>query len=1445
MKGLKKLIAVTLIASLVLTTNGMYVFAEGNESESNNLSEVVLEPTSDSLNYDVEIVASTMSQILSYATNSEVVDEEDYDFSNTNYEEEPEDDIFSESISDEDSSETTNESENESYETLDENLNVATNETSSTYESITESESIETSPTDSTYYNNTLESQDNDQLINSEDINTAAQSEIIDLIDYDDNIIATNSIITEEESYNIATDSTTEALDLISSASEVYELTTASTSELIANEELFGTGEWIWWIVDDSNPDNITLHYYASEPTEYNTTADNKKGKTSQNSAPLNYSNYDTLKATIKTVVFEDTITAKPLSCTSLFSGFRNLTTITNISNLNTNAVTSMEYMFRDCSNLDSIDLHELDTNSVTNMYCMFYSCSNLTNVNLSGLNLENVTNMSNLFNNLSNLTTVNISNLNTSNVTNMSYMFQNCTSLTTVDFTGIDTSHVTNMSYMFNNCTSLISIDVSSLSGNVSTNMQYMFNGCSALTTANVTGLFSNSVININASCMFEGCTSLTNIDLSSANMGTVKNVSHMFDGCSSLTNVNFSNASAVTNMTYLFRNCPQLLSVDFTNFGDNSLSSSSIFDGSPNVRNLTLSANMASKINNTKLQGNWKKVSSDTIYEYTSNKTTIPAEAGEYVRAFKLTFDCKGGNALTPVYKEYNGSITLGNPARPGFTFAGWYNEEAYTNQITSPYTITADKTIYAKWSGGDGATLVYWRIGKKYSSGRTLDISMNNLSMSNSYEAVGSFLNTASFNSESDVPWHIYRADIKSLSISSNIKCKSIAYWFKDMTRLTSIDSDVTRNNDLLENMSHAFEGCTNIGANGLMIYISNSLKNIDSIFKNCSIAKQISFNKISGVSNNDMDVHLQNNGFKDAFLGCSNLKSIVMRYVNFSDYTGDVFSFDGLTNLINIITKDSGNLFNRINLSGEWWVPDTGNKYTSSNMPTNIKSIYKYQDFSNKIYWYIIENEVHLSGTRPSNSNYKDGHYFNGDEYIGYYLTPSEPDDAIIVLDNNITIRNDAGDSFFTIICMSAKEILNLSYLDTSNVTSMYDMFNSMDELTSIDLSNFNTQNVTNMSNMFLWCEKLTNLNLSSFDTSNVTDMSYMFSDCYKLQNITLNSFNTSKVEDMCGMFESCKALTTIDLSSFTTTRLGGVGTDYNEDYIWTMFHTCRNLTTIYVSENFNITCDPDATISGDGIFDGCTHLVGGNGTAYSSSHKYADFARIDRAGTPGYFTLGGQGYIAPTNGGGNSDDGGSSSDDSGNNSGNNGGSSSGSSGGSGGGGGGSIAAIDNQINNMMNALNLYTPATTQVSTTKSINNNNSLNGDTSSWAKDPVSGKWKLTAINANGQSVNASNGFFQINSTVTQNINNTQVNSIASSTYYFDQNGNMVTGWVQTSDNKWYFFDNYKNANEGKMVTGWRVVGNNWYYFMPDGSMLQSGMTPDGYIVGSDGAYIV
>ena len=67
----------------------------------------------------------------------------------------------------------------------------------------------------------------------------------------------------------------------------------------------------------------------------------------------------------------------------------------------------------------------------------------------------------------------------------------------------------------------------------------------------------------------------------------------------------------------------------------------------------------------------------------------------------------------------------------------------------------------------------------------------------------------------------------------------------------------------------------------------------------------------------------------------------------------------------------------------------------------------------------------------------------------------------------------------------------------------------------------------------------------------------------------------------------------------------------------------------------------------------------------------------------------------------------------------------------------------------------------------------------------------------------------------------------------------------MVTGWVKTNDNKWYFFNDEKTLDEGKLCIGWKKVDGSWYFFSSnDGSMVTNTVTSDGYKIGSDGRWI-
>ena len=175
-------------------------------------------------------------------------------------------------------------------------------------------------------------------------------------------------------------------------------------------------------------------------------------------------------------------------------------------------------------------------------------------------------------------------------------------------------------------------------------------------------------------------------------------------------------------------------------------------------------------------------------------------------------------------------------------------------------------------------------------------------------------------------------------------------------------------------------------------------------------------------------------------------------------------------------------------------------------------------------------------------------------------------------------------------------------------NTSNVTSMFNMFNHCTALTTLDLSSFNIVNVTNMSGMFYACESLTSLDLSNFNTANVKNMDMMFCNCTSLTSLDFSSFNTSKLEYMAGMFSDCSSLTSLDLSNFNTSNVTGMNNMFKNCSSLTsldlgsfntakvtsmggMFYRCTSLRSLNLS-NFNTTNVEDMST----MFNGCVSLT---------------------------------------------------------------------------------------------------------------------------------------------------------------------------------------------------------------------------------------------------------
>ena len=193
-------------------------------------------------------------------------------------------------------------------------------------------------------------------------------------------------------------------------------------------------------------------------------------------------------------------------------------------------------------------------------------------------------------------------------------------------------------------------------------------------------------------------------------------------------------------------------------------------------------------------------------------------------------------------------------------------------------------------------------------------------------------------------------------------------------------------------------------------------------------------------------------------------------------------------------------------------------------------------------------------------------------------------------------------------------MALTSLLLPNNFNTTNVTNMFYMFNKCRHLVSLNLKGFDTRNVAKLGAMFCYCEELVDFDFSHFDTSAATDLSWMFVGMRSVESFDLSNFVTDKVTTMSYMFRNCPNLKWIDLSSFVT-RSGVNMTSMFEQ------QNGSSLKTIYVSDRWN----KNVVGGHGGMFNGCTTIVGGNGTTFNSSFTNKAYANIDQDGQPGYLT----------------------------------------------------------------------------------------------------------------------------------------------------------------------------------------------------------------------------
>ena len=281
-------------------------------------------------------------------------------------------------------------------------------------------------------------------------------------------------------------------------------------------------------------------------------------------------SGWDEQRESITSVVFDESFA----NCTTLtstacwFYGLQNLSSITGISNLKTDKVTDMCFMFYGCSGLTSLDVSGFKTDKVTNMRGLFEGCSSLTSLDVTGFKTDNVRNMSIMFSGCSGLTNLDVRGFKTDKVGVMRGMFNGCSGLTSLDVTGFKTDEVGDMGFMFSGCSGLTSLDLSNFKIDNVKYIDQMFRGCSGLTSLDVTGFKTDNLTDM--IYMFRDCSGLTSLDVTGFKTDNVTRMCGMFYGCSSLTSLDVTGfkTDKVTDMSNMFRDCSSLTSLDVTGF-------------------------------------------------------------------------------------------------------------------------------------------------------------------------------------------------------------------------------------------------------------------------------------------------------------------------------------------------------------------------------------------------------------------------------------------------------------------------------------------------------------------------------------------------------------------------------------------------------------------------------------------------------------------------------------------------------------------------------------------------------------------------------------------------------------------------------------------------------------------------------------------------------------
>jgi surface protein len=756
--------------------------------------------------------------------------------------------------------------------------------------------------------------------------------------------------------------------------------------------------------------------------------------------------------------------------------------------------------------------LSSFDTGNVTDMNYMFRECTSLTSLDLSGFNTANVTTMGWMFEFCNALTYINLSSFNTGGVTRLGLMFKDCSSLTTLDLSGFNTANVANMDLMFSGCNSLTTIYVSS-----------------GWTTASVT----------DGASMFTNCTALV------GGRGTVYDAdytdytyAHIDGGTANpgyLTPKSGYGAAAVPTFTRVNNNKVLVSSetegaiIRYTLDGTEPDSTSTVYSDSIGVdRNLTIKA-YAARQNFTDSEVatymvDWFKVS-DVEFVQTGNQVALSTATPDADIHYTLSTETGAPE------HDYDGTpLTMSGDC----IITAWATLEGYTPSEQTEFEFHADgvtcsNPVFARNGNVIKITTVTEQVQIFYTTNGTEPTEQSTLyadsilvdhnmvikaiAMRQNYYPSQVISFTVDWF-KADMPTFLWTND--QLSLSTATEGGDIYYTIAANASSVSAPQQysgaITVTQDAMITAWTQRQGWNNSDTLVIDYPYTAWVALLDAV----NAAKDVI---VLATGNDNVPQQMLNELQTLVAEAEAMYQARTAARTEVEDVTGSLNEQTAAVNQLATAVDEAYAVLTENNTVLTFYYDKKMQERNGMGVGPFSTEVERGWSTDPSAITTVVFDETFAGYTALSSTAYWFEHCSNLSTITGLpSLNTANVTDMSYMFDGCSVLAS-----------------IDVSNFNTSKVTDMSRMFSSCYALQTLNLSSFNTLNVTSMKDLFAGCSSLASVNLSSFTTTNVSDMHSMFYGCTALQSLDLTSFNTAIVIDMENMFANSYSLNTIYVS----------------------------------------------------------------------------------------------------------------------------------------------------------------------------------------------------------------------------------------------------------------------------------------------------------------------